>query len=50
VSVADIAPAGPLHRALRALLDTIEGAFDRAFGQAGNPWRHLGGHLGRQRG
>ena len=26
-----------------ALLDPVERAFDRAFGQAGNPWRHLGG-------
>ncbi len=43
MSGAEIAPAGPLRRALRALLDTIEGAFDRAFGQVGNPWRHLGG-------
>ena len=33
----------PTFRALRALLNAIEGAFDRAFGQAGNPWRHLGG-------
>lgn len=29
--------------AARSLLDTTERAFDRAFGQAGNPWRHLGG-------
>ncbi len=34
---------GPVRRALGALLHTTEGAFDRAFGQAGNPWRHLGG-------
>lgn len=26
-----------------ALLGPVERAFDRAFGQAGNPWRHLGG-------
>jgi len=32
-----------MRRALHALLYAIEGAFDRAFGQAGNPWRHLGG-------
>jgi coenzyme F420-reducing hydrogenase delta subunit/ferredoxin len=38
-----IATPGPLGRALRALLDAFEGAFDPAFGQAGNPWRHLGG-------
>jgi coenzyme F420-reducing hydrogenase delta subunit/ferredoxin len=29
--------------ALAGLLDRIESAFDRAFGQAANPWRHLGG-------
>ncbi len=34
---------GPLRRALRGVLHRIEGTFDRAFGQAGNPWRHLGG-------
>jgi quinol-cytochrome oxidoreductase complex cytochrome b subunit/coenzyme F420-reducing hydrogenase delta subunit len=34
---------GPVRRALGALLYATEGAFDRAFGQAGNPWRHLGG-------
>jgi quinol-cytochrome oxidoreductase complex cytochrome b subunit/coenzyme F420-reducing hydrogenase delta subunit/NAD-dependent dihydropyrimidine dehydrogenase PreA subunit len=33
----------PVRRALGALLYATEGAFDRAFGQAGNPWRHLGG-------
>jgi quinol-cytochrome oxidoreductase complex cytochrome b subunit/coenzyme F420-reducing hydrogenase delta subunit len=27
----------------RALSDRVEQLFDRAFGQAGNPWRHLGG-------
>ena len=32
-----------LRRAPGALLYATEGAFDRAFGQAGNPWRHLGG-------
>jgi coenzyme F420-reducing hydrogenase delta subunit/ferredoxin len=31
-------PAPPV-----ALLDCIERLFDRIFGQAGNPWRHLGG-------
>ncbi|MEP7180765.1 MAG: hydrogenase iron-sulfur subunit [Betaproteobacteria bacterium] len=34
--------AGPAP-ALAALLTRVETAFDRAFGQAGNPWRHLGG-------
>jgi quinol-cytochrome oxidoreductase complex cytochrome b subunit/coenzyme F420-reducing hydrogenase delta subunit/NAD-dependent dihydropyrimidine dehydrogenase PreA subunit len=29
--------------AARRLLDTTERAFDRAFGQPSNPWRHLGG-------
>jgi quinol-cytochrome oxidoreductase complex cytochrome b subunit/coenzyme F420-reducing hydrogenase delta subunit len=43
VSGSDVAPAGPLRRTLRTLLDAIERAFDRPFGQAGNPWRHLGG-------
>ena len=43
VPVADGARPGPVRRALRALLYSTEGAFDRAFGQAGNPWRHLGG-------
>lgn len=33
---------GPLRRVLRAVLDRIDGIFDRPFGQAGNPWRHLG--------
>ena len=28
---------------LSRLQDAVERAFDRAFGQAGNPWRHLGG-------
>jgi coenzyme F420-reducing hydrogenase delta subunit/quinol-cytochrome oxidoreductase complex cytochrome b subunit len=28
---------------LRGAQDTVEVAFDRPFGQAGNPWRHLGG-------
>ena len=32
-----------MRDALAAGLDACEGAFDRAFGQAGNPWRHLGG-------
>jgi len=40
---AGVAPPGPLRRALRALQDAVEAAFDGAFGQAGNPWRHLGG-------
>jgi coenzyme F420-reducing hydrogenase delta subunit/quinol-cytochrome oxidoreductase complex cytochrome b subunit len=28
---------------LRGAQDAVEAAFDRPFGQAGNPWRHLGG-------
>jgi coenzyme F420-reducing hydrogenase delta subunit/ferredoxin len=31
-----------MRAALAASLDACEAAFDRAFGQAGNPWRHLG--------
>lgn len=31
-----------MQRALAAVLAGVEGGFDRAFGQAGNPWRHLG--------
>ena len=34
---------GPFRRALLTLQDATEVAFDRPFGQAGNPWRHLGG-------
>jgi quinol-cytochrome oxidoreductase complex cytochrome b subunit/coenzyme F420-reducing hydrogenase delta subunit/Pyruvate/2-oxoacid:ferredoxin oxidoreductase delta subunit len=33
---------GRLGSALRALLKSVEHSFDRSFGQAGNPWRHLG--------
>jgi quinol-cytochrome oxidoreductase complex cytochrome b subunit/coenzyme F420-reducing hydrogenase delta subunit/Pyruvate/2-oxoacid:ferredoxin oxidoreductase delta subunit len=43
VSGAALPPAGPLRRAARRGLDAIERAFDRPFGQRGNPWRHLGG-------
>src|SRR5574340_161221 len=31
-----------MQRTLAAVLAGVEGGFDRAFGQAGNPWRHLG--------
>ena len=34
--------ASPLRDRLRALQDGVERAFDRPFGQAGNPWRQLG--------
>ena len=48
VSIADASPASPASPTSRpsrsvVLLDRIELRFDRAFGQAGNPWRHLGG-------
>ena len=43
MSGANLAPPGPFRGALRTLLGAIEGTFDRPFGQAGNPWRHLGG-------
>src|SRR5512140_1498895 len=33
----------PTSPRLARLLDRVEAPFDRAFGQAGNPWRHLGG-------
>jgi len=44
----DAPPLAPARRAgpapaLAALLARVEGAFDRAFGQPANPWRHLGG-------
>jgi quinol-cytochrome oxidoreductase complex cytochrome b subunit/coenzyme F420-reducing hydrogenase delta subunit/Pyruvate/2-oxoacid:ferredoxin oxidoreductase delta subunit len=35
--------AGPVARRLRAAQGALERAFDTPFGQAGNPWRHLGG-------
>jgi len=35
-------PPGRLGSALRALMEDIERAFDWPFGQAANPWRHLG--------
>ena len=41
--VTDLLAPGPFRRALRAALAAIEAVFDRAFGEAGNPWRHLGG-------
>lgn len=31
-----------MREALAAALDFVESGFDRAFGQRGNPWRHLG--------
>ena len=34
--------ASPLRDRLRTLQDGVERAFDRPFGQAGNPWRQLG--------
>lgn len=40
--IADALPAWRPSRSV-VLLDRIERPFDRAFGQAGNPWRHLGG-------
>jgi len=45
MSDSPIATAPPSWRAPLpvALLDGVERLFDRAFGQAGNPWRHLGG-------
>ena len=38
-----IVEPGPARRALGATFATTERAFDGAFGQAANPWRHLGG-------
>ncbi|MCC7326485.1 MAG: hydrogenase iron-sulfur subunit [Burkholderiales bacterium] len=35
-------PTSPRRARLAAGLDAVEIAFDRAFGQAANPWRHLG--------
>jgi quinol-cytochrome oxidoreductase complex cytochrome b subunit/coenzyme F420-reducing hydrogenase delta subunit/NAD-dependent dihydropyrimidine dehydrogenase PreA subunit len=43
LAAADGAAPGPLRRALRAAQDAVERVFDAPFGQAGNPWRHLGG-------
>ncbi len=39
----NIVEPGPVRRALGATFITTERAFDGAFGQAANPWRHLGG-------
>src|SRR6266496_3242637 len=38
-----VVATGPVRRALRATFAATERSFDEAFGQAGNPWRHLGG-------
>ena len=37
------APAARRASFAAVLLDRVEAAFDPVFGQAGNPWRHLGG-------
>ncbi|HEX9302794.1 MAG TPA: hydrogenase iron-sulfur subunit [Casimicrobiaceae bacterium] len=42
VATSVVAP-GPVRRALSATFAATERGFDEAFGQAGNPWRHLGG-------
>jgi len=38
-----LAEPGPIRRVALFAFDTVERTFDTPFGQAGNPWRHLGG-------